>query len=295
MRVLNFGSLNIDHVYQVDHIVRPGETIPSLAYAIHAGGKGANQSMALARAGATVCHVGQLGPEGEWLRRKLADAGVDVWWLRTVDEPGGHAIIQVDRAGENAIVLHGGANRTLSAELLAEALGSCDVGDWLLVQNETNRVAEAIRAAHARGLRVCLNPAPMTPDVRDFPLNLVDCLILNETEATGLTGLHGPDGMLEALAALTPAEAILTLGADGVCFRDRGAVRHVPAAQVSQVVDTTGAGDTFVGYFLASRMRGAATAEAVADGCRAAARCVEQPGAMDSIPRREELAKDERK
>jgi ribokinase len=289
MRVLNFGSLNIDHVYQVDSIVHPGETIPSLAYAIHAGGKGANQSMALARAGVRVCHVGQVGHEGEWLRGKLADAGVDVGWLRIVDEPGGHAIIQVDRSGENAIVLHGGANRTVPAELLTEALGSFDVGDWLLVQNETNRVAEAIRAAHARGLRVCLNPAPITPEVRNYPLNLVDCLILNQTEAAGLTGCNAPDAMLEALAALTPAEAILTLGADGACFRDKGTVRHVPAAHVSQVVDTTGAGDTFVGYFLALRARGKATGEAVAAGCLAAARCVERAGAMDSIPLRGEV------
>ena len=192
MNILNFGSLNIDLVYQVEHIARPGETIASSSHQVFAGGKGANQSAALARAGARVFHAGQVGPDGQWLVDKLAGLGVDVQHIRVGDVPTGHAIIQVDRQGQNSIVLFAGANAQIDRGAIDAALSHFDRGDILLLQNEINDVSYIIASASERGLTICLNPAPFGPEVRAYPLELVDVLIVNETEATGLAGASEP-------------------------------------------------------------------------------------------------------
>lgn len=289
MHIVNVGSINIDHVYGVEHFVRPGETLASDRYATFAGGKGFNQSVALARAGALVKHVGAVGRDGEWLLNRLRDDGVDVEHVRTRDAATGHAIIQVETSGENAILLHAGANALLSADDIDSALGSCSPGDHLLLQNETSAVADAMRAGKERGLRVVFNPAPMTASVLDYPLGLVDMFILNETEATGLTG----ETQLERISAelrrrYRSARAVLTLGSRGARYLD--AERHYdqPAFEV-ETVDTTAAGDTFIGYFLADLVRGADPAQALLRGCAAASRCVTKPGASDAIPYAQEL------
>ena len=289
MKVLNFGSLNIDHVYRVPSIARPGETVPSLDYSVFAGGKGANQSMALARAGAAVAHAGKVGPEGTWLRDKLGAAGVDVRSIVIADAPGGHAIIQVDPQGQNSIVIHGGTNRTITAGEVNTALGATDPGDFLLLQNETNVTADLVRRGRERGLRVVLNPAPMTAEVAEWPLGLLDYLVVNEHEGTALAGTSGPEGMLGELASRLPGVGIvLTLGEDGARLR-RGDERVQVAAYPVRAVDTTAAGDTFIGYWLAALLEGQGPGEALDMGCRAAALSVTRPGAMDSIPKRAEV------
>lgn len=290
MRVLNFGSLNIDHVYQVDHVVRPGETIPSRNYRIFAGGKGANQSAALARAGAAVFHAGLVGPEGAWLVEKLAGLGVDMEFTLTGDTPTGHALIQVDTAGRNAIVLFPGANQELTTSQIDAALASFGAGDLLVLQNETNLVPYLIEGARARGLRVCLNPAPFTPELDTYPLGLVDILVLNEIEGRGLSGVEDTEGMLAGLADRLPGcQVVLTLGAQGVAFRAPGEAFTVPA-HPAEVVDTTAAGDTFLGFYLANLAAGSTARAAVEVAVRAAALCVSRPGAMDSIPRADEVS-----
>lgn len=290
MRVLNFGSLNIDHVYQVDHVVRPGETIPSGGYQIFAGGKGANQSAALARAGAAVFHAGRVGPEGAWLVEKLAGLGVAMEFTLAGDTPTGHALIQVDTAGRNAIVLFPGANQELTPSQVDTALASFGAGDLLVLQNETNLVPYLIEGAKARGLRVCLNPAPFTPQVNTYPLGLVDILVLNEIEGNGLSGAEDTEGILAGLAGRLPScQVVLTLGAQGVAFRAPGESFTVPA-HPAEVVDTTAAGDTFLGYYLARLAAGSGPRVAVEVAVRAAALCVSRPGAMDSIPRADEVS-----
>ena len=190
MSILVFGSLNIDHVYQVEHLVRLGETLPSTAYRRFQGGKGANQSVALARAGAPVFHAGRVGREGMWLRDELAVQGVDVAQVAVGDVPTGHAIIQVDRDGENAILLYGGANLTVSGADARGVLAQFGPGDWLLLQNEISAMPDILRAAAARGLLVAFNPAPMTPEVQDYPLDGVSLFVVNETEGAALAGIE---------------------------------------------------------------------------------------------------------
>ena len=290
MRVLNFGSLNVDHVYRVEHIVRPGETLGSSSYSRFPGGKGANQSVAMARAGAEVWHAGQLGPESAWLRDRLAEDGVNVELVRVGEQPGGHAIIQVEDSGQNSIVLFGGANRAIAADHIAWAVAVCRPGDILLLQNEINGLPELIRQGHAAGLRVCLNPAPMDESVHALPLDLLDLLIVNETEGEALSGAREPKAILAALAAKLPRTRLcLTLGKDGVLFRGTDGITLFQAASAHKPVDTTAAGDTFIGYFLAAELSGKTIPEALAAASEAAGLSVTRPGAMDSIPWAREL------
>ena len=289
LRVINLGSINIDHVYQVPHFVRPGETLASASYHRGAGGKGFNQSIALARAGQAVCHLGALGEDGAWLREKLAAEHVDTRHLHASTEPTGHAIIQVIPAGQNSIVLHAGANHYIPPAALDSAFADATPSDWLLTQNETTSVPEALRAARARGLRVCLNPAPFTPAVVTFPFECVDLLVLNETEGTDLSGQTAAAAILDALLTRWPHLAIvLTLGADGAIHATRETRVQVPAKRV-HVIDTTAAGDTFIGYFLAAQLSGQAPRDALERATRAAAITVTRPGAADSIPFAAEL------
>lgn len=290
-RVLNFGSLNIDHVYRVPHFVRPKETLSSLAYQRFAGGKGFNQSMALARAGAAVSHAGCIGSDGLWLRDRLAAAGAEVTHLQVVDTPTGHAIINVTPDAQNSIVLYGGANQQVTPEQAARTLAAFAPGDVLLLQNEISAMPEIMRQAQARGLQVVFNPAPMDARVPAYPLDAVTCLLLNEVEGAQLAGAEAPDAILAALRRRFPTmTVILTLGPDGVLASDGGAPVHVAAPRV-KAVDTTAAGDTFTGFYLAERLRGAPFAEALRTACRAAAICVTRPGAADSIPTRDEVHK----
>lgn len=290
MAILNLGSLNIDRVFRVPRIVDPGETIASHSVEIFAGGKGANQSVALAHAGAKVIHAGKIGPDGRWLLDKLRQCGVDTSAVIESDSPTGQAIIQVDDAGQNAIIVLGGANAEITDDDVDRALDNCPQATWLLVQNETSAVGHAIRSAKERGLRVALNPAPMNDRVRQYPLELVDLLCVNQTEAAALSGKTGVEAMIEALIATWPrSEIVVTLGAEGAIHA--GPRGRVPfSGRRVTAVDTTAAGDTFLGYYLANRSREISIAESLDIACRAAALCVTRPGALDSIPHRDEVA-----
>jgi ribokinase len=288
-RIVNLGSLNVDRVFGVEHIARSGETITSLSQHLLAGGKGANQSVALARAGAQVTHIGKVGADGAWLVEKLATEGIDTRFIRVASTPTGQAVIQVDQSGENAIVLYPGANREITREEVDEALDAAPTDAWLLVQNETSAVAHAMAEARRRSIRVALNPAPIDRSILQSDWEKVDLLCVNEVEGAALSGQDQPEPMLAALAARAPqAEIVLTLGAKGVLYRDRQRQIRLEAQKV-EVVDTTAAGDTFLGYFLAHRSQGRAPGECLEIATRAAAVCVTRAGAMDSIPRLVEL------
>jgi ribokinase len=288
-RILNFGSLNIDHVYGVDHFARPGETLCSADYRVFAGGKGNNQSVALARAGAHVWHAGKVGREGAWLRDRLRAAGVHTAGIEVGDTPTGHAIIQVNRQGQNSIVLFGGANRTITAADAARRLEGFSAGDWLLLQNEISGMPAILRMGARCGMKIFFNPAPMDPKVFRYPLRLVTCFCLNETEAEALTGERRPPRVLTVMRRRFPrAAVVLTLGAKGALYGDAQRTVHAPSVRV-RAVDTTAAGDTFIGYFLAFLAQGKPVEICLRIANRAAAVCVTRPGAAESIPTRAEL------
>ncbi len=284
-RVFNFGSLNIDRVFRVPHVVTPKETLASRSFQILAGGKGANQSVALARAGAAVTHCGKIGPDGIWLLNKLAIEGVDTRFVVQGETPTGQAFIQVDDAGENAIVLMAGANHEITRGEIDTVLSECSPNTFVLTQNETSNVAYLIERAAALGLNVVFNPAPFTSDILTYPLQHVSLLVVNEKEGHGITGEATPEAILAKLRTQLPkTELILTLGADGVLYDGKEGQWHVPAFKAGNVVDTTAAGDTFIGYYLASRLDGGNVLASLQKATHAAAICIGRVGAMDSIP-----------
>lgn len=289
-KIVCLGSLNLDHVYRLDHFVRPGETLGSESYSVGCGGKGLNQSIALARAGAPVMHAGRIGHDGGVLRSALEAAGVDVSLLVEGDVPTGHAIIQVDAKGENAIILYGGANRRITEAEIDAALDA--VGDGiLLLQNEINSLGTILEKAHARGIRTAFNFAPFDPeDAKTLPLGLLSYLIVNEIEGAGVAGVAEPEAILRTLKERYPGcRVILTLGKAGAAFLgDDGVMVPVPPCP-AEVVDTTSAGDTFIGYLFAGLLEGMELKAAMELAGRASAITVSRAGAVDSIPFRKEL------
>lgn len=293
MRVLNYGSLNLDYVYTVDHIVRPGETISSGSLEVFCGGKGLNQSIALARAGAQVCHAGMLGEDGRTLLEACKDNGVDTRYIRTVSERSGNAMIQVSKAGQNSIVLFGGANQKNEKYFVDETLSHFGEGDWLLMQNEVNLLDYMIEKASNAKMRIALNPSPYNDLIAGCDLSKVTLFFLNEVEGNQITGEKEPDTILSAMQSRFPqSRIVLTLGKDGVVYRDEsGTYRHgiynVP------VVDTTAAGDTFTGFFLAVFVSGKSVEDALYNASIASSLAVSKMGASTSIPTMQdvELAK----
>ncbi len=287
--ILNLGSINLDHVYQVPRFVRPGETLSSEGYALGFGGKGFNQSIALARAGAGVAHAGAVGADGCELLARLRAEGVDASRVTEVGGATGHAVIQVDPSGQNAIVIHGGANARVTPENFDAFFNGFGSGDHFLCQNETSSVPDALARARTEGLTVWFNPAPVTAAVASYPLEAVDWLIVNETEGSALSGAETPESIVETLRNRFPhLSVVLTLGGKGVVIASGGSYSRIPAERV-EAVDTTAAGDTFIGYFIAAVVDGADLEDAARRAARAAAVCVTRPGAADAIPRVAEL------
>lgn len=276
MTIHNLGSINIDHVYRVAHLPGPGETVSGTGYAQGLGGKGVNQSLAAAAAGARVCHVGAVGADGGWIVARLAAAGIDVAGIATVPGATGHAVICVDARAENQIVIHGGANRALTTAQVAAAIARARPGDWFLAQNETALVAEGFAMARAAGLRTAYAAAPFDAAAAAGLIGAVDLIAVNEVEAGQLVAHLGTD-------RVPVPELLVTLGARGARLTAGGAVCEVPAFAVESV-DTTGAGDCFLGWFLAARDLGAGPQAALCQAAAAAALQVTRPGAGDAIP-----------
>lgn len=284
MKIYNIGSANVDYVYQVPHFVMPGETLSAASMQVFPGGKGLNQSVALGKAGAQVIHCSLVGEADGWLIEMLREAHVDTAHTQTVSAPSGHAIIQVDERGQNCILLFAGANHCFTAALFEQTLANAEAGDILLVQNEINGLAELFEIAHRKGLQIALNPSPFAENLRALPLQYVTYWILNETEGKGFTGLDKPEEILEALYSRYPdSNVILTLGKDGAYFQNAKQRLYVPAMTVN-AVDTTAAGDTFTGYFLAMIAKGCSVGDAMQTATKAAAITVAREGAAVSIP-----------
>ena len=293
MRILNFGSLNVDYVYNVDHFVRPGETLAALSRDVKAGGKGLNQSVALARAGAPVCHAGCLGAGGEILKDMLDENGVDTSLLLPVDEMQGHTVIQVDRQGENSILLYGGSNRCVPDEYIRRVITGFGQEDWLILQNEINGLPLITELAAGQGMHIVLNPSPYDRSLEETDLNRLDWLLVNEIEAEQISGEKEPEKVWEKLHGQYPALSVLiTLGSSGsTAYRAGGGniETHREEAVRVKAVDTTAAGDTYTGYFIAGLTAGRTLRACMNEASRAAAIAVTRPGAAGSIPWRKEL------
>ncbi|WDE09842.1 ribokinase [Thalassomonas haliotis] len=290
MTIFNFGSINIDHVYSVDHFVRPGETMTSSHYQKILGGKGANQSVALAKAGCDVVHVGAISKQDTHLLAELEAKGVNTEQIATLDLATGHAIIQVNKEAENAIVLFAGANHALSAPQIKQVLANAGENDWVLLQNETNEIDTIITTAKAHGLTVAYNPAPMDKAQVEKHLADIDLLIVNEVEAMDLAGVDNVDAAQASLVAQHPnLQILMTLGAEGVRYLNGKAVTQVAAFNV-KAVDTTAAGDTFIGYALAGFTGNLGIESVLKQACAASAICVTREGASTAIPGHEEVS-----
>lgn len=300
MAIINFGSINIDHVYSVEHFVAPGETLSSNAYKSVLGGKGANQSIACAKAGANIKHAGNIHANDHAFLKQMQDTNVDCEWVNQQSSHAtGHAIIQVNDEGENAIVLYAGANHCIDKTQIENVISSAHENDWVLLQNETNAIKEIIEGTSANGLNIAFNPAPMTKEVSSLALEKLSLLIVNEIEAMQLTATKNIEEASISLAKMYPTTKILlTLGKEGVHFMLAGETIKVDSFKV-EAVDTTAAGDTFIGYFLAQYCilneedanNKKIITQILKTACAAAALCVTKAGAAPSIPTQQEVAK----
>lgn len=292
MKALCFGSLNIDYTYRVPHFVDRGETLLSEDLQVFSGGKGLNQSIALSRAGVPTCHAGNIGKDGLFLLRELQEAGVDTACLAVrSDVRTGHAIIQNSVDGDNCILLYGGANQAVTRAQVDEVLSRFAPGDVLVLQNEINELDYIVEQAAERGLRIALNPSPMNDAILTLPLEKICWLLLNEVEAGQILGCAVTDGPAAARALrekLPQTAIVLTLGAEGAVYAGEEGVFAQSAFPV-QAVDTTAAGDTFTGYFLAGVLEGMTPQQAMALAAKASAISVTRKGAAPSIPVREEV------
>lgn len=283
-KLLNIGSLNVDYVYAVPHFVAAGETLSAADRKTFPGGKGLNQTVAAARAGAKISHAGAIGEDGRFLLELLEQSGADISSTairQTI--PSGHAIIQVNREAENAIIILSGANGSLTCEEIDKAILRMDAGDYLLLQNEVNALDYIIPKAAQKGLKILFNPAPMTAAVKDLPLELIDTLVVNEGEGRALAG------DMEALKNAYPKQKILlTRGSRGAQLYADGQCYTVAAFSV-EAVDTTAAGDCFMGYYAAALAEGLPYIKALTLASAASAIAVTRAGAAPSIPLREEV------
>ena len=292
------GSLNMDLVMRMSRAPVGGETLQGIDFAMLPGGKGANQAVACARMGASVIMVGRVGidPNGDALKAGLAADGIDVREVKGLASTHtGVASIWVEDDGQNRIVLAPGANGLLDPASVARANTMIDMAGMLIVQLEVPMpaVQAAVDRAFAAHVPVLFNPAPAVP-LPDTLWAKVDILVLNESEATAYASLPvvDPNSAAEAgalLRARGPDRVLVTLGAQGVVVIDCAGARHFPAKKV-KAVDTTAAGDTFIGALAAALCEGQSLDDAVALGQAASALCVTRKGAQTSIPYRRQLA-----
>ena len=292
MKILSFGSLNIDYNYKLDHIVAPGETISSHDLIVTCGGKGLNQSIALRKAGAKVLHAGIIGYDGDMLKKTLEDAGVDTTLLKIdPDSKSGHTIIQIEeKTAQNCIIVCPGTNGMVEKDFIDEVVSHFEPGDYAVFQNEITNVDYAMKSCREKGLRVVFNPSPMTRELAASDIyQYVDDLFINEVEGEQMTGTDDPEAILQSLKESWPqCRVILTLGSKGaVILTEDGP--YYQKAYPCEAVDTTGAGDTFSGYFTALSAAGKTPAEALELSCKASSLAVRKMGAAASIPLLEEV------
>jgi len=283
-KIINFGSLNIDHVYTVDHFVQPGETTSAQSFELLPGGKGLNQSVALAKSGGVVHHAGKVATDGIWLIDLLENAGVQTELIDRTGTNTGTALIQVNKCGQNCIIIHHGANAEISDEYIDSTLNQFGCGDLILLQNEINSIEKIMNTAYQKGMEIAFNPSPFDDSIERLPLEKVTYFLLNEIEGFELTGETVPALIAENLLRKYPgAKIVLTLGKSGVLYRD-GQQSITNGTYQVPVVDTTAAGDTFTGFFLSQVVAGCPVVEALRIASVASSIAVSKKGAAISIP-----------
>ena len=281
--------MNIDRVYTVDSFARPGETISSVMFEMFPGGKGLNQSIALARAGSKIFHAGKVGPDGQMLLDTLSGNGVNTDLIERNGSISGHAVIQVNKYGNNCILLHGGANREITENEADRVLDAFSAGDILLLQNEISGIPYIINKAFNKYMKIVLNPSPMDDALKAVDLNKISYLILNEVEGEDYTGELRPNRIMDNLLSRFPhLKVILTLGKTGALYGDEMNRIQQGAYQV-EAVDTTAAGDTFLGYFISRITMGSPSWSAMKMAAMASALSVTRKGASASIPTWDEV------
>lgn len=290
MKVLCFGSLNIDYTYKVDHFVKKGETLSSESLKVFSGGKGLNQSIALAKAGADIWHAGAIGSDGIFLVKELEKAGVNTEYITVLENVRtGNAIIQNDKEGDNCIILYGGANHAITKEQVNSVLEHFHSGDFLVLQNEINELPYIMEQAHKKDMKIVLNPSPMNDRIFELPLAYVNYFVLNEIEAGQLLnmeikeGFDGKELSKKLLERFPEAAIVLTLGSDGSVYLDKQN-RVCQSAFRVKTVDTTAAGDTFTGFFIGGILKKLSVGDAMEMASKAAAIAVSRAGAAPSIP-----------
>ena len=290
MKVLCFGSLNIDYTYKVPHFVKKGETLASERLQVFGGGKGLNQSVALAKAGTEVYHAGSIGQDGMFLLDMLKDAGANTDFVKILDTVRtGNAIIQNDKSGDNCIILYGGANQAITREQVDEVMSHFESGDYLVLQNEINELGYIVEKAHEKGMIIVLNPSPMNEKILALPLDVINYFILTEVEAAQILGKEdkGEESWEQIaddlLKKFPQATIVLTMGSEGSVFKNQKETVCQSIYKV-QAVDTTAAGDTFSGYFIGGILGGLSAKEAMDQASKASAIAVTRKGAAPSIP-----------
>lgn len=285
MKILNFGSLNIDKVYAVEEIVKGGETIDSISFSESVGGKGLNQSIAVAKAGGNIMHAGCVGKDGEILLQALKDNNVDTSLIKTVETASGQAIIQVDKHGQNCIILFHGANYEVDKAYIDEVMQDFAQGDILILQNEISNIDYIIEVAKAKQMKIYLNPSPINENLNKYNMQAIDGIFVNEHEGAYLADKEKVEDILDSLASKYPElEIILTFGDKGAYYRHKDINIFQPAYKVD-AVDTTAAGDTFTGYFIALRQQGKSIEESLQKANKASSITVSRKGASISIPK----------
>lgn len=289
MKILNFGSLNIDYVYKVDHMVREGETLSSSGMEVFLGGKGFNQSVALAKAGIPIYHAGMIGKEGKIFLDACKEYGISSKFIKTIEEKNGHTIIQVDKNGQNCIMLYGGSNRSLTKDFIDEVLAYFGREDYILLQNEVNHLDYIIEKAYERGIKIILNPSPLDTYLDSCDLSKITYFMMNEIEGKQITGEKNVDKILDKMMQMYPeSKIILTLGEAGSMYRDKESSFKQDIFKAA-VVDTTAAGDTFTGYFISAIISRKSIPDALKISAMAASITVSREGASPSIPKLDEV------
>ena len=285
MKVLVFGSANIDRTYHVNHFVGAMETISADKMESFCGGKGFNQAIAFARAGSDVHFAGAVGVDGEMLITTLKDEGINIEHVKEANEPSGHAIIQVTPDGQNSIIILAGANASITHEDVDEVLASFDKGTLVVLQNEISSVDYIIEQAKEREMLIALNPSPFNEKVNFYDLTKVDYLLLNEVEAALLTGCSETEDMADAVHEKYPdLNVVLTLGSEGSVFVSNDGNKLTSGVLHIDAVDTTAAGDTYTGFFLSEILETGNAEAALRNAAIASGLAVSRSGASQSIP-----------
>ena len=289
MKILNFGSCNVDYVYSMERIVAPGETLSASKMELFPGGKGLNQSVAVAKAGAKIHHAGIIGNDGDMLFDILHKNGVDTTYINRVDAKNGHAIIEEDESGENSIFVHKGTNGMITEQFVDYVIENFEKGDIILLQNEINNLEYIIDKAYQKGMRIFFNPSPFNNKLLEIDLGKIYCLVVNEHEAKEMSGVQKIDDAMDAFKIKYPnLKVVITLGKRGCVYFD-GENTYSQNAFMVKAVDTTAAGDTFTGYFVSMCAKGEPSGKAIKYACAASAISVSREGAAPSIPQMSEV------